>query len=315
MVSDLHLLIRRLYRATADVPAADYQSWALAQLNTLVPFEAAVWGMGNAERGKFHNVRVIGLPQTFAGALEQTRDLNPLFALIPANPGQPFRMEDAIDDGLFYASDLYARCFEPYAVQRLLSTGQFDKRSGLYTLLSLYRFNRDQPFTDAERDIQAMASYHMVAAYSHAYFLHLSRPMPAQRKTVAAVVDAEGVLHEVEQGFLDLLVKHFPDWPGMRLPFELQQTQGAYREAGLRIEVSPLADLFHVRVHEQGPLDALTPRERQVVEGVCRGLSHKAIGRELGLAPTTVSSHLYRAYHKLGVESRTALSRLVHHLH
>ena len=78
------------------------------------------------------------------------------------------------------------------------------------------------------------------------------------------------------------------------------------------MRVRPFADLFLVRVWEKTALDRLTQREREVVQAVCRGLSHKEVGRELGLAPTTVSSHLYRAYGKLGVESRSALARLVH---
>jgi len=77
------------------------------------------------------------------------------------------------------------------------------------------------------------------------------------------------------------------------------------------LQVRPFADLYLVQLRELTPLDGLTDRERQVVLGVCQGLSHKALGRELGLASTTVSSHLYRAYGKLGVESRSALARLV----
>lgn len=311
----LHAFISNLYRAGADVPAAEYQAWALAELKALIPFDAALWGMGNARRGKFHNVTVIGLPSNFATVLEQTRDINPMYKAVSSHIGEPQRMEDELPDKDFYASELYHRCFNQFGVERLLTTSQADARSGLYTLLTLYRFDRSKPFTDEEREIQSAASYHMVAAYSHAFFLHLSRPKRKGRGRVSAVVDREGVLHEVEQGFLDLLDKKYADWQGMNLPFELKTDKDNYDIDDLCVEVAPLADLFLVRLHEQGPLDSLTARERQVVFAVCRGLSHKAIGRELGLAPTTVSSHLYRAYHKLGVESRSALARLVHHLH
>lgn len=296
------------------MPAAEYQAWAIAELKALIPFDAALWGMGNARRGKFHNVTVIGLPSSFATVLEQTRDINPMFAAISQNIGRPRRMEDELPDAAFYTSELYHRCFSQFGVERLLSTSQADARSGLYTLLTLYRFDRERPFTDAECELQADASFHMVSAYSHAFFLHLSRPQRKGRSRVAAVVDREGVLHEVDQGFTALLEKHYPDWQGMNLPFELALDKDAYNVENLCVELEPLADLYLVRLHELGPMDSLTSREREVVFAVCRGLSHKAIGQELGLAPTTVSSHLYRAYHKLGVESRSALARLVHEL-
>ncbi|MCR9091619.1 MAG: helix-turn-helix transcriptional regulator, partial [Proteobacteria bacterium] len=112
-----------------------------------------------------------------------------------------------------------------------------------------------------------------------------------------------------------LLAKHFPDWEGMHLPEALAREigrGGQFSVDALRASVEPLSDIHLLRIWEETPLDRLTTREREVVEAVSRGLSHKEAGRELGLAPTTVSSHLYRAYAKLEVSSRSALARLVH---
>ncbi|GIG38947.1 response regulator [Cellulomonas phragmiteti] len=51
--------------------------------------------------------------------------------------------------------------------------------------------------------------------------------------------------------------------------------------------------------------DRLTPRERQVLAGVARGLSNAAVGRELFITEATVKTHLLRAFAKLGVDDRT----------
>lgn len=51
--------------------------------------------------------------------------------------------------------------------------------------------------------------------------------------------------------------------------------------------------------------ERLTPREREVLAGVARGLSNAAIGRELFIAEATVKTHLLRAFAKLGVDDRT----------
>ena len=50
----------------------------------------------------------------------------------------------------------------------------------------------------------------------------------------------------------------------------------------------------------------LTAREGDVLGLLARGLSNKAIGRELGISPKTVGNHVERIYAKLGVTNRAA---------
>ncbi|MCA2221989.1 ATP-binding protein [Nonomuraea aurantiaca] len=59
-----------------------------------------------------------------------------------------------------------------------------------------------------------------------------------------------------------------------------------------------------------GPLDRLTPQERQVVRLAAAGLSNRQIGARLFLSPRTVGHHLYKAFPKLGVASRAQLGDL-----
>ncbi|HEX6817475.1 MAG TPA: LuxR C-terminal-related transcriptional regulator, partial [Ktedonobacterales bacterium] len=49
---------------------------------------------------------------------------------------------------------------------------------------------------------------------------------------------------------------------------------------------------------------ALTGREQEVLQLVAEGLSSKAIGKQLFLAPSTVNYHLTSVFHKLGVDTR-----------
>ena len=53
--------------------------------------------------------------------------------------------------------------------------------------------------------------------------------------------------------------------------------------------------------------DSLTVRERQIVEGVVRGLRNKEIAREMSLHECTVKMHLHHIFDKLELESRTQL--------
>lgn len=58
-------------------------------------------------------------------------------------------------------------------------------------------------------------------------------------------------------------------------------------------------------------LERLTPREREVCEGVARGLKSKEIAAELGAAVKTVNVHRSRVMAKLGVSSVAALVKLL----
>ncbi len=56
-------------------------------------------------------------------------------------------------------------------------------------------------------------------------------------------------------------------------------------------------------------LDLLTPRERDVLAGVARGLTNKAIAAELGISRRTVEAHRESLMRKLSIHSVAGLTR------
>jgi DNA-binding NarL/FixJ family response regulator len=58
---------------------------------------------------------------------------------------------------------------------------------------------------------------------------------------------------------------------------------------------------------EVNGFDSLTPQELQIVRMVGRGASNRDVAAQLFLSPRTVEYHLYKAYPKLGISSRTQL--------
>ena len=53
---------------------------------------------------------------------------------------------------------------------------------------------------------------------------------------------------------------------------------------------------------------ALSPREREVYDLLCQGLSNIEIGRRLFISQATAKVHVRHVYDKLGIRSRTALA-------
>lgn len=60
-----------------------------------------------------------------------------------------------------------------------------------------------------------------------------------------------------------------------------------------------------------GPLDDLSPREREITRLIALGQSNKHIARSLGIAETTVKIHVQHLLRKLGLESRVQVAALV----
>lgn len=63
-------------------------------------------------------------------------------------------------------------------------------------------------------------------------------------------------------------------------------------------------------LHPNEPLDALSPRQRQVVRLIGLGMSNKEIARELDISPFTVRIHVSAALKGLGVSTRAAAAGL-----
>jgi DNA-binding CsgD family transcriptional regulator len=305
--------IGRLYRSALSVPPESFRVWALKQLEPVVPYDGALWGSGSLPRWRFHSVATVGLPEDFPQTLERTHAFNPIVPQILANLGEPVDMRSVLPDQRFFRSEIYKQCFEPYGISRILSTGHLDPRSGLYSLLTLYRKDRKQVFSASDQMRQQRATFHLFNAASHAFFLHLMRSdndRPAE--SAAAAIDAEGAFHEAQPRFLELLERYFPGRAPYTLPFPLPPAGETAVVEGLCIRCQPQTEFNYVFIWPAGPLDRLTAREREIVYAVAHGLSFKQAARRIGIAPSTVANHLYRIYRKLGVCSRSELAGLVY---
>ncbi|PCH96691.1 MAG: helix-turn-helix transcriptional regulator [Gammaproteobacteria bacterium] len=311
----LNKLVADLYLGTSKIELAEYRDWALAQLQNLIAFDGAIWSNGHQQTVRFHNHTLVNVPESLTQCLLDSLSINPLADKLFDNLGLPIDMRDLMSDEAFYGSEVYLTCFKPYGIERILSSVHLDERTGLFTLLTLYRFERDKPFSEQDKYSQKQALYHLLTAAKHALFLQLefadNNQTTTHKNSHKAICDNQGYFHQVQTSFIDLLEQFYPNDKLLKLPFSLEMTTKSYQVDGLQVELRPFNDLIIVEIWPQGPLDSLSLREQEIVQTLAQGLTFKEAARELGLSPSTVSNHLYRIYQKLNIGSKGELFKLL----
>lgn len=111
--------------------------------------------------------------------------------------------------------------------------------------------------------------------------------------------DIPMAVQAVNAGALDFLEK----------PFDNDALLARVATAMERDRARRKHDANHAEVEQR--LGRLTPRERQVMEGILAGKLNKVIGHELEMSTRTVEVHRARVLDKLGARNASEMARLV----
>ena len=114
----------------------------------------------------------------------------------------------------------------------------------------------------------------------------------------------------------------WPEWKGDLLPEKLRgliSTPGNhyFPDKGIVVSCEAARDhksmgLRRLTIRRMSPIDLLTGREREISRLLAKGLSHKDVARQLGIAPSTVRNQIRSVYQKTGISSRAELATLIH---
>jgi two-component system response regulator FixJ len=110
--------------------------------------------------------------------------------------------------------------------------------------------------------------------------------------------DVPIAVEALKNGALDLIEK----------PYSAQTIVAAVRQALTQLEAR--SDRVSRRNEAAERLAALSAREREVLEGVVKGLSNKEVARELGISPRTVEAYRANLMMKMGADSLSELVRM-----
>jgi FixJ family two-component response regulator len=111
--------------------------------------------------------------------------------------------------------------------------------------------------------------------------------------------DVPTSVHAMKGGAADFLLK----------PVDAETLLRAVREAVGRHAALRALEEKQAAAHAR--LSRLSPREREVMERVARGLANKVIASDLGITEKTVKVHRHRVMEKTGTRSVAELVRLV----
>jgi two-component system, NarL family, response regulator LiaR len=129
----------------------------------------------------------------------------------------------------------------------------------------------------------------------------LRQRLPESRVIVlTSFSDDEKLLPAIRAGAAGYLLKNVQ-------PKELARAVRAAHNGEVLLDPGVAARLVDAIAQPAGeePRDELTPREREVLELIGRGLSNKRIALELGVSEKTVKTHVGHVLAKLGVTDRT----------
>jgi DNA-binding CsgD family transcriptional regulator len=187
------------------------------------------------------------------------------------------------------------------------------------SVFMLVRGKIDHRFTAKELELLEVVTPHFAeaAAVNRLRWLLFDNGPPNADTFPVALLGPDGRFTQMTPGFAQLF---WPEAP----PVSAYLPESSFAELR-KGRASRLPDGKHslhgqadnsggwlLRIRASGPLDRLTPRERQVAGLFARGVSHKGIAEELApLTPATVRNHLRHIYEKLEVRSRDELVALL----
>jgi DNA-binding NarL/FixJ family response regulator len=129
----------------------------------------------------------------------------------------------------------------------------------------------------------------------------LRRRLPGTRVIVlTSFTEDQRLLPAIQAGAAGYLLKTVQ-------PAELARAVRAAHAGEVLIDPSVAARLVEAIAQPAGepPPERLTPREREVLSLIGKGLSNKRIAIELGLSEKTIKTHVSHLLAKLGVQDRT----------
>lgn len=314
-------LLFDLYRQAQNTPPTEFQTRVLAAVREKLAFDSALWATGviGPEGATPHAIFVFRQPPDMMEKWGRIKPRDTLIFEAFNNLGRTVNAALGTDPGwqVRLNADMMDH-IKRYGMEHTLITMIAAQHLRLYTAVSFFRADPDQPFTETERLFKQNLMPHLAEAWNinHFAFVNSARNNGTQLCNGRAICDIKGVLYNAEQNFSGLMLTEWPDWNGPQLPQELMEklsgnSQCRYVGCHTVIEVESLNNMKLLCARKTSAIDKLSSREHEVAELFAEGADYRAIADTLHIAPTTVRNHLQHIYARLGVTNKIEMARLM----
>ena len=314
-------LLLSLYRLAQNAPLAEFQTRALDQVREALPFDSAIWVTGGMTQqgGIPHTIHVYHQPPDMMENWERIKQHDVLNFEAFSRLGQTINAALSIDP--YWQPRIHPAVtahIKRYGMEHILATIIAEPVLRLFSAVSFYRANPEQPFTESERLFKQNLMPHLAETCNNNRFnfLHLNHKDGAQLDHARAICDVKGVLYNADQNLEKLMLAEWQDWQGPILPQVLLNAifeQNGRKYIGQRTvsTIRPLNDMLMLSLRRKSAVDQLSPRELEIARHFGHGMDHRSIAHELHISPSTVRNHLQSIYSTLGISNKIEMALII----
>jgi DNA-binding CsgD family transcriptional regulator len=310
-----------LHHGANKVSPDKFREYALDLVETLIPFDFAVWGKHSHNSSELvaSEIYLHGQQAEILQGPEAIRQLDTWLTAeqfiqpwitVNFNYSQPPRT---------LTTEL-RRYFDAFGLMHCLCTTGYDPVSQSPHHIFLSRNNIDRPYSEAERLLIQFLMPHLESACDHNYRLlpqtSTNNPLEAERRQSNALMNQQGILFASEPRFIDLLQTEFSNWHGPLLPEPLIKTfiednNDRYVGSNITLTASRSSNIWLLWARPKQPIDDFSVRTMKLAAYFAEGHNHKEIGQMMNISPATVRNHISIIYKKLQVSNKSQLAQLL----
>lgn len=324
-------LLIELYRAAQGMAVDEFQEYSLGLLNSLVPFDSAIYGSGVLKQQgmQIQEVYLHNKPVEVISDYAAITHADPVLRAARDNPGRVVRFHPPT---LFSGKENrplfdYAKRYEH---SNGMSTVHIDQDAPHAQILSMWRADKNRHFLTQDCWIAEQVLPHFLEALKINQSLAIHRSVKDTDRSTAAIARRNGVLHFCSMGFRKLVNMEWPDWENAILPGPLVNELARTGSTGfctptLRVSVKCIGELLFLKANRiSAPVSCpairpellqgaygLTPAEARVAVVLLEGSSARDVADYLNVSHHTVRTQIKQIYDKLGVDTRARFVKLV----
>lgn len=311
-------LLASLYQSAITVPPDSFQNAALKQLDRVIGFDRAWWGIMSHNQDSFDLLSSYRheLPVEFERHWEVVRDEDALAEDAHAQPRKTIRF----DEKALLSTPGLAELNTEHNLKHALCTSVFlpDQKSFLF--ISLFRSGSGaSPFSSEETTLKQLLTPHLYSCWQTNLFAEIERTHLFNKSRVAAsaFIDRKGRIIYADSAFGEIITEYWPMWNGRDIPAQLLETSGETKKAlgkrklGLFVSQQYAGGLLRLDIRKPSLLDRLTNRECEIARSFALGRSYKEIAAQIKISPATVRHYLRIIYEKLEINDKAELARIM----